>query len=384
MTQFDRTQIKTLPLAERKSKSAIETLAVDLDSIPPPIEGYEEIISKIADIIIQAKKVEKSIIIAFGAHLVKNGLGLVLRRLIQEGFVTHLATNGAGSIHDWEFAFHGKSEEDVRTNIQQGQFGIWEETGKYINLALLVGASQGKGYGASIAELIHNDRIIIPEQDEIKNQILNIQSDKTSVAKQLGGLVDLLWVINIPDKKYRIEPGEVTILHPFKKYSYQEAAYSSKIPTTVHPGFGYDIIYASPYNFGAALGRAAEVDWLRFTDSIFKLEGGIYISIGSAIMSPMIFEKALSMARNVAKQEGNNIKDFMIVVNDIQPAGGWHWGTGIEPPKNSPAYYLRFCKTFDRMGAKEMHYICADNRAFLLNLYHALKVKHKCTSPLEM
>jgi hypothetical protein len=90
--------------------------------------------------------------------------------MVEESFVTHLATNGAGSIHDWEFAFLGKSEEDVRVNVRQGQFGIWEETGKYINLALLVGASQAKGYGESIAELIHKDRIIIPDRDEIKNQ----------------------------------------------------------------------------------------------------------------------------------------------------------------------------------------------------------------------
>jgi hypothetical protein len=115
------------------------------------------------------------------------------------------------------------------------------------------------------------------------------------------------------------------------------------------------------------------VDWLRFADSVARLEGGVYISIGSAIMSPMIFEKALSMTRNVAKQAGNEIQDFMVVVNDIQPAGDWQWGTGMEPPKNSPAYYLRFCKTFDRMGAREMHYISLDNRAFLVNLYHCLR-----------
>ena len=94
-------------------------------------------------------------------------------------------------------------------------------------------------------------------------------------------------------------------------------------------------------------------------------------------MSPMIFEKALSMARNIAKQSGTEINDFMIVVNDIQPAGDWQWGTGIEPPKDSPAYYLRFCKTYDRMGAREMYYFGADNRTFLLNLYHCLKQKNR-------
>jgi hypothetical protein len=376
MTLFDRTKIKTLPLSERKSKAIIEKIAIDPDSAPPPIEGYEEIINKIADAIFHAQEDKRSIIIAFGAHLIKNGLGLVLRSMIQEGFVTHLVTNGAGSIHDWEFAFHGKSEEDVRANVQLGQFGIWEETGKYINLALLVGGSQGRGYGESIAEMIHVDRIVIPAHDEIKRQIINFLPDQKSGAKQIGGLVDLLSVIDSFFEPYKIQLGEIHIDHPFKKYSFQEVAFSSKIPITVHPGFGYDIIYASPFNFGAAIGRTAEVDWLRFSDSISKLEGGVYVSIGSSIMSPMIFEKALSMTRNVAKQSGKEIKDFMIVVNDIQPAGDWQWGTGHEPPKDSPAYYLRFCKTFDRMGARAMHYICADNRAFLLNLYHCLKTKN--------
>ncbi len=377
MTLFDRSKLKILSLSERQSKSVIEKITIDPDSTPPPIKGNDEFIDKIADTIIQAKQKQASVVLAFGAHVVKNGLGLILRRLAQEGFVTHLATNGAGSIHDWEFAFHGKSEEDVRNNVQQGRFGIWEETGKYINLALLAGASQGKGYGESIGELIHNDRIIIPDLDKLRNQIINNITDRNSKIKHIGGLVDLLSAMDCSLGKFKIQSGEIPIDHPFKKFSFQEAAYSSKIPATVHPGFGYDIIYANPYNFGAAIGRVAEVDWLRFANSIFNLEGGLYISICSAIMSPMIFEKALSMARNVAKQKGNNVKDFMIVVNDIQPAGDWHWGTGIEPPKSSPAYYLRFCKTFDRMGAREMHYICLDNRAFLVNLYHCLKQKNR-------
>lgn len=370
---FDRTKLITLPLAERNSKSAIEKIAIDPDTIPPQPEGNEAIIDEIADTIVQAKQNEASVILAFGAHLIKNGLGLVLRRMIQEGFVTHLATNGAGSIHDWEFAFHGKSEEDVRANVQQGQFGIWEETGKYINLALLVGASQGKGYGESIAEMIHTDRIVIPDRDEIKNQILSIPSVKNPAIKQLGGLIDLLATMDGADKKFEIQAGKIHLKHLFKKFSFQEAAHAAAIPITVHPGFGYDIIYASPYNYGAAIGRTAEVDWLRIVASVFNLEGGVYISIGSAIMSPMIFEKALSMARNLLKQKDKAIKDFMIVVNDIQPAGDWQWGTGNEPPKDSPAYYLRFCKTFDRMGAREMHYISLDNRAFLINLYQCLK-----------
>ncbi|HEX9975171.1 MAG TPA: hypothetical protein VGD14_24170, partial [bacterium] len=193
---FDRNKLKILTLSERKSKATIEKIAIDPDATPPLIDGFDQIIDIIASTIIQAKQDKRSVILAFGAHVIKNGLGSVLRRMIEEGFITHLATNGAGSIHDWEFAYHGKSEEDVRANVQQGQFGIWEETGKYINLALLVGASCGKGYGESIAELIHTDRIIIPEPDEIKSLILKMASNESSQSTQIGGLIDLLAAMN--------------------------------------------------------------------------------------------------------------------------------------------------------------------------------------------
>ena len=96
------------------------------------------------------------------------------------------------------------------------------------------------------------------------------------------------------------------------------------------------------------------------------------MSIGSAIMSPMIFEKALSMSRNISKQEGKEVRDFMIVINDIQK-GELNWERGIEPTKDNPAYYLRFCKTFNRMGAREMYYIKSDNRNFLSQLYNCLE-----------
>jgi len=138
---FDRDRLEILPLSRRKSKSRIESIAIDPDSPPPEIAVGRDRLEKIADAIIQAKRNNRPVILAFGAHVVKNGLGLVLRRMMQSGYVTHLASNGAGLIHDWEFAFQGESEEDVRVNVQQGQFGIWEETGKYINLALLVGRS---------------------------------------------------------------------------------------------------------------------------------------------------------------------------------------------------------------------------------------------------
>ncbi len=320
MKTFDREKLKILPLSSRKSKTSVEEITIDFPSHYQPPKTNPDL-EKIAIEIINARKNNKPIILAFGAHLVKNKLNKVLIDMIENNYITHLATNGAGSIHDWEFAFHGKTEEDVRENIGKGQFGIWEETGKYINLALIHGAKEGKGYGESIAEMIHTDN---------------------------------------------------PITHPYKQFSIQNSAFTKNIPFTVHPGFGYDIIYTHPLSDGASIGKTAEIDFLRFTESVSQLQGGgVYISIGSAVMSPMIFEKSLSMARNVAHQQDKKIEDFTIVINDIK-GSSWDFKSNQEPDKGNPAYYERFCKTFSRMGAKNVHYIKADNREFLLGLKYYL------------
>jgi hypothetical protein len=171
-------------------------------------------------------------------------------------------------------------------------------------------------------------------------------------------------------EKLGIKKEDLTLPHLYKRYSVQDAAFE-KIDYTVHPCFGQDIIYTHPLNDGASIGKGAEIDFLKFVNSVSNLEGGVYLSIGSAIMSPMVFEKSLSMARNIAIQKGKKIDDFMIVVNDIQK-GDWDWTRG-EPPKDNPAYYLRFCKTFYRMGARELHYLDQDNRKFLCSLYNSIK-----------
>jgi hypothetical protein len=141
------------------------------------------------------------------------------------------------------------------------------------------------------------------------------------------------------------------------------------VPLTGHPSIGQDIIYAHPLNHGSAIGRAAMRDFLSFAQSIYNLNGGVYLSVGSAIMSPMIFEKSMAMAQNLALQEGWRFTDHHIVVVDLQPAS-WDWAHG-EPPQEHPAYYMRHCKSFRRMGGR-MEYLQADNRDFLLALLQEL------------
>jgi hypothetical protein len=304
--------------------------------------------------------------LTYGAHFIKNGLGPVAIRLIEDGWITHVATNGAGSIHDWEFAYLGKSTEDVRVNTAHGQFGTWEETGKYINLAVAVGGVEGLGYGGSVGAMISGDGLTIPPVAALRARIAT-EAAKPEPGDTLGAMGDLLQLVTT----FNIPPGRMEIPHRCKGVSVQRAAYDKGIPFTVHPGIGYDIIYTHPMNCGGAIGRGAVADFLAYADTVSRLEGGVHLSVGSAIMAPMIFEKSLSMANNLALLEGRPplSKHYMVVV-DIQDGGGWDWSEG-EPPMDNPAYYLRFCKTFFRMGGK-LDYLCLDNIEFILSLYRAL------------
>ena len=140
---------------------------------------------------------------------------------------------------------------------------------------------------------------------------------------------------------------------------------------TVHPGIGYDIISNHPIFNGAAIGRAAECDFKLFAGSLRALEGGVVLSIGSAIMGPQVFEKALSCVNNLRLQEGRGVvAGHTFYVVDLQDGGGWDWTRG-EPPKTNPAYYLRFCKSFSRMGGT-LNYLQCDNTTFIHHLYRRL------------
>ena len=151
--------------------------------------------------------------------------------------------------------------------------------------------------------------------------------------------------------------------HPFKYCSVPCCAYRHGVPFTVHPGIGYDIIVNHPMYHGGAIGRAAGRDARVFAASVDRLEGGVHVSIGSAIMSPQVFEKAFSAANGIRVKEGRKVLEgHHLVIVDLQDGGGWDWSRG-EPPSTNPAYYLRFCKSFYRMGGT-LDYIRCDNRTF--------------------
>jgi hypothetical protein len=363
-SELDRNRLNIKKLSGRKSKVEISRDHIPADRKPANLSASgARLIKETADRLRLARDKRSSRMLTFGAHTIKNGMAPTLNALIRDGWVTHLATNGAGIIHDWEFAFQGRSSEDVRENVKEGQFGIWDETGFYINLALVVGAYEGAGYGESVGKMISREGLDIPETESLYN---SARADMDSAPELAAAAIDLAAVI----KKFGLKPGFMEIKHPYKEYSVQAAAYDIGIPFTGHPMFGHDIIYNHPMNHGAALGRCALRDFLRFSDSVTNLENGVYMSIGSAVMSPMIFEKALSMAQNLKIQAGSHIDNHYMLIVDLAESD-WDWKKNGEPPMDNPAYYLRYCKTFSRMGG-EMNYLTADNRDFLLALYQEL------------
>jgi hypothetical protein len=363
--QFDRFRLDTKSLQARCNKVEITRDAISLETRPRPLsEKAAALVAECATRIRAARSAGRPVILAFGAHTIKNGLSPVLIELMKRGWLTLLATNGAGIIHDWEFAFQGASSEDVRSNVARGEFGIWEETGFDLNLALLVGAYEGLGYGEAVGKMIAREGLDIPTPDQL---LATARDQASSDPETAAAAIDLYGAI----QKFDIEPGFLSIPHPFKEYSAQAAAFNFDIPFTAHPMFGHDIIYTHPLNHGAAIGRVALRDFLAYAEQVRQLEGGVYLSIGSAVMSPMVFEKSLSMSRNVELQAGRKITDHYIVVADLAESS-WDWTKQGEPPADNPAYYLRYCKTFSRMGGT-MRYICADNRDFLLALLRELE-----------
>ncbi len=363
--RFDRRAVKSRPLAERDSLLDIEGIVVDPATwkIVLSDEARDDVGSAATEILASRAR-GAPVILAFGAHAIKNGLSNILITLMKRGFVTHFATNGAGVIHDWEFASTGRSSEDVRRNLAEGRFGTWEETGAFINLALALGAWKGQGYGESVGAMIVDGGLRIPDDDTLCAGAAPAWASDASIAELEGAAAaaDLRALL----REAGIKPGFLAIDHPHARFSLAAAARRADLPFTCHPMFGHDIIYTHPLNRGAAIGRTAERDFLSFVDSVSHLEGGVYLSLGSAVMSPMIFEKALSMARNAALGAGRRIEDFDIHVVDLATSA-WDWKGGGEPPRDDPAYYLRYCKTFSRAGAR-MRYASADNRSWLAAL----------------
>jgi hypothetical protein len=361
---IDLRKVKVYPLAERASLSSVDKLLVDPDQPPRACEAEAlAAIQQCARGILAARQTGASVMLLYGAHLIKNGAMRIVNRLVEQGWLTHLATNGAGTIHDWELAYLGRTEESVKKNVATGTFGTWDETGRAILLALMAGALRSEGYGRSLGRYICEDGLTLPGTASLEASLRAEPSHPLAPAR-----AELLQAM----VSHELPAGRIHVNHRWKETSILAQAFRHNVPLTAHPGIGYDIIATHPMYSGAAIGQAAALDFAMFGAAVERLDGGVVMSVGSAIMAPQVFEKSLSCVNNLRQQAGRGIvKDHAIYVVDLQDGGSWDWSKG-EPPKDNPAYYLRFCKSFSRMGGT-MRYAQCDNVAFLHNLLHLLQ-----------
>lgn len=258
--------ISTYPLADRKSK-------VHAGMFAKPVDGSDTIVSFISKLphilageslrtllraILYARSTGKPIIWGLGGHVIKVGLGGVMNDLMESGFVTGVVMNGAAAIHDFEVALRGATSEEVEEVLGTGQFGMARETSEYMNGAINRGAAHGLGIGESLGSFL-------------------------------------------------AEAAAYKVAVPYQNLSILAQAYQCRIPVTVHVAIGTDIIHSHPEAVGEAIGKGTHHDFRLFCTMAAELDGGgVYINVGSAVVLPEVFLKAVSVVRNL----GGRLEEF--------------------------------------------------------------------------
>src|ERR1041384_696140 len=231
---LDLRQLKVHPLSQRQSMSQVQEILVEPSAAPAPCDAANaNIIRACAQKIAAARERNAGIMLIYGAHLIKNGGQLLLNQLMDRGWLTHLATNGAGTIHDWEFAYLGLSTESVKDNVATGSFGTWDETGRCIHLALLAGGLRGEGYGQALGRFIQEDGTTLPSSESLEQSLRAEPAHPLAPAR-----ADLLQAMRV----HQLAEGPHLILHRWRNACVLAQAFRQNIPLTVHPGIGYDII----------------------------------------------------------------------------------------------------------------------------------------------
>lgn len=265
--EFDLSGVKTYPLTSRASKVGVAQFAKPyqkgagfggwLEALPALLAAGD--FKAVVNALLAARRADRGIVWGIGAHVLKTGLSPILVDLMKRGFVSAIATNGAGIIHDFEIAFAGATSEDVDAALGAGKFGMAEETGAELNRAIVDGVAEGLGFGQSI-----------------------------------GRFLDA----RTP---------------PFAEMSVAATAWRLGIPLTVHVAIGTDIIHMHPQASGAAIGEASLRDFRYFVSSVARLEEGVYLNCGSAVILPEVFLKAVAIARN----EGRSLQGLTTVNLDF-------------------------------------------------------------------
>ena len=250
--EFDLSGVKTYPLRSRQSKVTLGQFATPykagsgvvglVGSLPGLLAAHD--FKQVVRAIAAAKAQDRAIVWGLGAHVLKTGLSPVIVDLMQRGFVSAIATNGAGIIHDFEIALSGQTSEDVDATLGPGTFGMAEETGTQLNQAISEGVANGLGLGQSVGRHL----------------------DATNP--------------------------------PFAQISIAASAWRLQIPLTVHVAVGTDIIHMHPQASGASIGEASLRDFRYFASIVARLVGGVFLNCGSAVVLPEVFLKAVAVARN--------------------------------------------------------------------------------------
>ncbi len=263
----DPKKIRTASVCNRTSKVSVEhfaspfqpgmTFTEFLDGLPRTLAAGD--LRDVAESIVKASRAGREVVVGMGAHVIKVGLNPILISWMEHGILTGLAMNGAGVIHDVETALWGKTSEDVGPALDQGMFGVAEETAALINGAVTEGSEKGLGYGQAVAEKL---------------------AEKAP---------------------------------PYADASLLCQAHLRGIPVTVHVALGTDIVHMHESAHGGAIGEASLRDFHCFTDRVANLEGGVYLNLGSAVLLPEVFLKALNLARN----RGHKVEVFTTVNMDF-------------------------------------------------------------------
>lgn len=269
--QISLARIKTISIRARKSKVSPKdfarpldphksSVATFIDSLPRILVGKD--LRELVDDIVQSRKRNKPVILMMGAHVVKVGMSEIIIDLLKRGVVTHVAMNSAAAIHDVETAMWGQTSEDVAANILDGKFGMARETGEFINKALVKAMTESsEGYGEALAKKL------------------------------------------------------LALKAPHKKVSILVSCYNLNVPVTVHAAIGTDIVHQQPTMDGAATGEMTFRDFKILANSVKELkQGGVVLNIGSAVILPEVFLKALTVARNLGhRAQGFSTANFDMI-----------------------------------------------------------------------
>jgi len=268
--EIDVSRIRTVPVARRPNKVRAEDFArppaadrsfrAFLDSLPEILQARS--FREVVDATVAAAREGRAVVCMMGGHVVKTGLAPVLIDLVERGVITHLASNGSAVIHDYEMARWGGTSEDVEAGLADGTFGMAEETGREMNEAIREGARNGWGLGESLARAL-----------EARNDLAHPELSLLLAARRNG------------------------------------------IEFTVHAALGAEIIHQHPAADGAAIGQTSHTDFRRLAAHLTRLEGGVVLNLGSAVVMPEVFLKALTVCRNV---HGGRPRAFVAADFDMQ------------------------------------------------------------------